>query len=316
MINNYVSVKQVIAKVFADSDIQDGTNRIYDFIEWAGEAIEKIGAQPTLVTKVTGKGDEPLTVLTGYHAKLPNDLYRLNQVMYGKSAEGPWLALHQSTGSFDVFGTSPMYRNLQQDVAANRLAPESALVMLAQSLYKLTYEEAVLLMNEDESVRSQLSFLLDSKSNLTGEKTGSYSEDFVYILKPGYINTKIEKGYLMISYQAIPKDEDGYPLIPNDPGYLEAVYWYIMMKLYYPMWVRKEVSTEVYYDAKKNWSYYCKQAYGNAMMPTLDGMESIKNIWLKLVPDINAHDSAYSGINDRQHVYNKNSYFVNSYVRV
>lgn len=316
MVNNYVSVNQVIAKVFADSGIQDGTNRIYDFIEWAGEAIEKIGAQPTLVTKVTGKGDEPLTILKGHHARLPNDLFRLNQIMYGKSAEGPWIALHQSSGSFDVFGTNPIYRNIKQDVINNKLAPESALVMLAQTLYKLTYEEAALLINEDESIRSQLSFLLDSKTNLTGEKTGSYSDDFVYILKPGFINTKIENGYLMISYQAVPRDADGYPLIPSDQGYLEAVYWYIMMKLYYPMWVRKEIPTEVYYDAKKNWSFYCKQAYGNAMMPSLDGMESLKNAWLKLVPDITAHDTAYSGVTDRQHNYNKNSYFVNSYVRV
>lgn len=316
MINNYVSVKQVIAKVFADSDINDNTNKVYDFIEWAGEAVEKIGAQPTLVTKVTGKGDEPLIILNGYHAKLPNDLFRLNQILYGKTQEGPWIALHQSAGNFDVFGTNPIYRNLASAVQNNKMAPESALIMLAQTLYNLTYEEAALKINTDSGVREQLSFLLDSKTNLTGEKTGSYSEDFVYILKPGYINTKIEKGYLMISYQAIPRDEDGYPLIPNDPGFLEAVYWYIMMKLYYPMWVRKEISSDVYYDAKKNWAYYCKQAYGNAMMPTLDGMESIKNIWLKLVPDITAHDSAYSGIGDRQHVYNKNSYFVNSYVRV
>ena len=46
MIYKLTSVKSVIAKVFTDLDLQEETHRVSDMIEWAGEALEKIGAFP------------------------------------------------------------------------------------------------------------------------------------------------------------------------------------------------------------------------------------------------------------------------------
>ena len=42
MINKLVSSKSVIAKIIADLDLQEEEIKISDFIEWIGEANEKI----------------------------------------------------------------------------------------------------------------------------------------------------------------------------------------------------------------------------------------------------------------------------------
>lgn len=52
MIYKLTSVKRVIAKVFTDLDLKEGDHRITDMIEWASEALLKIGAFPQFTTKV------------------------------------------------------------------------------------------------------------------------------------------------------------------------------------------------------------------------------------------------------------------------
>ena len=129
--------------------------------------------------------------------------------------------------------------------------------------------------------------------------------DLVYSIKPGYINTSVNQGFLKISYDAIPVDEDGYPLIPDNISFVEAVYWYVVMKLKYPDYLSGKMTTDRYHDIRRSWNFYCKQAYGESMMPTVDEMDSIKDSWLRLVPEVNEHDSFYKNVSREQKIYNK-----------
>jgi hypothetical protein len=78
------------------------------------------------------------------------------------------------------------------------------------------------------------------------------------------------------------------------------------MKLYYPQWVSGQVRDAVYYDARRSWSYFCKQAYGQALMPNTDQLEMIKNSWVRLVPEIKEQSSGFSALGQEQRAYNHN----------
>ena len=136
--------------------------------------------------------------------------------------------------------------------------------------------------------------------------TTSFTSDLIYSITPGYITTNQKTGYIMLSYNSIPLDEDGYPLIPNLPSYFEACYWYVVMKLKYPDWLNGTLTSEKYYHMQRSWNFYCKQAYGDSLAPNYDEMESIKNTWLKIYPEVNDHSTFYSTSGERQHIYNKN----------
>lgn len=306
MIYKNTSVKEVIAKVFTDNDIQDGTHRISDMIEWAGEALERIGAFPQFVNKVTGKDDIPLLTISDYQAKLPSDFYKLIQVAYSSSTTGPFYPVRYATGSFD-YGSA--YNSEQSStVDAQTVASTSDIVSLAMSLYNLDYDDALAKINGDQAVRELLSSMLTSSSTGTSaiDSNMDTTTDITYIITSGYIKTNVKDGYLMIAYQAIPTDTDGYPLIPDDASFKDALYWYITMKLLYPEWKGGRVRDAVYYDARRSWNYYSKQAYGNAMMPDQEQMESIKNTWNRLIPVILEHDSGFSTLGERQVIYNNN----------
>jgi len=132
----------------------------------------------------------------------------------------------------------------------------------------------------------------------------SFNYDIVYTVVPGYINTNIREGHIMLSYRTIPLDEDGYPIVPDDAGFIDALYWYITMKLLYPKWVIGTVRENVYMDARSSWNYYSKQAYGNSLMPDGDMLESIKNTWNRLIPELGDNNTFFSTTGQEQIIRN------------
>ena len=305
MIYKLTSVERVISKVFTDLDLKEGDHRISDMVEWAGEALEKIGVFPSFTNKVTGKDGVPLLELLNYSTKLPCDFHNLIQVSYSGSPSGPFFPMRYSTGNFD--NGNP---DITQTTSVSGVANISDIVTLAMSLYNLTYVAALAKINNEPATRSKLVGILNIQGpKITLEDTVgplSTTIDLTYVVTPDYIKTNIESGYIMLAYQAIPTDSKGYPMIPDDQSFVEAIYWYIVMKVYYPQWVAGQIRDAVYYDARRSWNYFCKQAYGGALMPNTDLLESIKNSWLRLVPEIEEHSSGFSTLGQRQVYYNNN----------
>jgi hypothetical protein len=303
MVYNLTSVKRVIAKVFSDFNLQEGDHRISDMIEWSGEALEKIGGFPSLETRVCGKDDIPLLVVSNYQTKLPCDFHTMVQVGYSPSIYGPFYPMRYATGSFDS-GVDVTDSNSPVDITVN-----ANIIMLCMTLYDLSYEAALESINTDPLRRAKLNGILALQNTKIDQKIGgemSYTSDLTYLIKPGYIKTNIANGFIMLAYQAVPTDKEGYPMIPDNVSYIEAIYWYIVTKLLYPQWANGQVRDAVYYDARRSWNFYCKQAYGNALLPNKDQMESIKNVWLRLVPEINEHQNAYVTLGQRQIINDSN----------
>ena len=303
MVYKYVSVKRVIAKVFTDLDLKEGDHRVTDMVEWCGEGLMKIGAFPSLSTRITGKGGKPLLEIVDYQVKLPCDITTMNQVAYSSSENGPFYPMTYSSSSFDA-----QIPNTTVPSIVTETTNEGPVVKLAMSLYNETYVQALERINTNPVIREQLAGLLYNTSPAsTGRDTGSLSNDYTYVVSGNYIKTNLRTGYLMISYQAVPVDNEGYPMIPDNESFEEAIYWYINMKLTYPEWKMGRVRDAVYYDAKSSWNFYRKQAYATALMPNTDQLESIKNAWLRLVPEIDEHSTFFSHLNDKQVIYNKNN---------
>jgi len=303
MVYNFTSVKRVISKVFTDLDLKEGDHRIVDMIEWAGEAVKKIGGFPTLITRVAGKGGFPALVIENYQAKLPSDIVTVNQVAFSTTENGPFIAMTYAAGSFDA---GIPFDKVSTTTSGDVVYPESELVRVAMELYSESYVDATARLNGDAALKDFISGFMGNGAGTPTRDMGSLSNTYTYVITPGYIKTNAKTGYLMISYQAVPVDEDGFPMIPDDESFEEAIYWYINMKLTYPAWKEGRVRDAVYFDTRSSWNFYRKQAYANVLMPNVDQLESIKNAWVRLVPEIDEHSTFFAGLNNRQIIYNQN----------
>lgn len=298
--NRLVSSKAVIAKIIADLDLKEDEIKIADMREYIGEAMEKIGAIQQLEHKV-----EDIPVI-GYQAKLPCDLYRLNQVAFSFENSCGWLPMRKVTNSFGVYTKC-------NKCDPNMIIGDNALIPLVKNLYNLVEDrEALDIINSDPNVKKTLSALVNQYTipSVNGKliigNPASLNGSLQYSTKPGYITVNVPCGWVKISYHAIITDEDSMPMIPDSPSYFEAIFWYVAMKLSYPKYLKGQLTQNIYYDMKNSWNFYRRQAYAEAMLPGPDEIESIKNDWHKLYTEFDDHDTFFATTGDEQIIYNQN----------
>jgi hypothetical protein len=178
----------------------------------------------------------------------------------------------------------------------------------------MTREDAVILLNGDNNYREVLTALINQYTVPTVNgawSLGTFDKPYLslqYNIKPGWVVTNIPYGYLKLSYNAVPTDEDGYPLVPDIASYMEACYWYITMKYHFKAYLQGQVRDRVYYDMRHSWNFYRQQAYAELMLPTIDELESYKNQWNRLIPDMNSHDNFFNDSNEPERLYGINRY--------
>lgn len=306
MINNrMISSASVVAKVIADLDLKEDQIRITDIREWIMEGILKIGAIQQYEHKVA------ILPIECHQVALPCDLYKLGQVAFSFCNGGGWLPMRKATSSFGVFHD----RECSNEPCM--LIPDTTMFPLVKNMFNLnTDREALDKLNEDTNLRQTLSILLNQWTvgtvngkfvpGVVDHRDGTmFSNELQYTTKPGYINTRMPRGFVKISYYAIYTDEDSMPMIPDLESYKEAIYWYVTMKLMYPKKLKGQISQGDYYDIRNSYNFYRKQAYAEAMMPTVDDLTTISNIYNKLYPEINDQDTFFSTSGDEQNIYNQ-----------
>jgi len=223
-IENYISIKQVISKLYRDLNLQD-ESRWEDMVEWSAEALEQIGAYMQYTHKsVTVKAEN-------YRISLPCDFHKV------VALEHKGEHLRYLSGDFDTY-----------------------------------YHQ-----NDSKNLRS--------------------SSTYGYNINSAFINTNFREGDIIFSYLAVPVDSEGFPLVPDNISYKEAIFWYILMKLFLGGFEHKFFS---YDQAEARWHHYCSQARGKANMPNSDMYESIKNQWNRLKPIMNNHTSFNANLSNSE----------------
>lgn len=290
--NKLISSKAVLAKIIADLDLKEDEIRITDVREWIGEAMEKIGAVQQLEHKVAN------IQVVDYQAKLPCDLYRLNQVAFSFENGCGWLPMRKVTNSFGVYKKCG-------ECNPKMLIKDNALIPLVKNIFNVN--------TDDANVKQTLSALVNqytipsNNGRLIIGNPATFNTSLQYSTKPGYITVNVPCGWLKISYHAIITDEDSMPMIPDIPSYFEAIFWYVAMKMSYPKYLKGQLNQNIYYDMRNSWNFYRRQAYAEAMMPTVDELKSIQNTWDRLYPENDEHCTFFEHLGDEQIIYNWNN---------
>jgi hypothetical protein len=142
--------------------------------------------------------------------------------------------------------------------------------------------------------------------------TKQHSTDYDFYCKSGstytvnsnYIFTNFDKGKVMMSYLAIPTDEEGYPLIPADEWWRQAVQYEIAYKIAFKMFVQGTITDKVYQTIEKERDWKVAQAVNKTKTPGIDEMESFKNQWLRLIPKYNNHSSMFRNMQLPEKMFN------------
>lgn len=293
MIYKYTKCEPVIAKIMSDAQLGEYKFRVTDIKEWIFEAIDKIGAPMQYIQRESGVDGCPVFPLHEGQIPIPADLHSLSTVAYSKNERGPWVPVKTNNGSFREKPELPHEHHHPINPGECEYCPHPV------------HDDK--LMPEKINAQCQL-YGINHMRYLDRILSKGELNEPQFFIKPGWIVLNRKKGFVKLSYKAIATDERGYPLIPDSTSYQEAIYWYVMMKLSFPKFLKgtlgspkaPRAGSEIYSYLQHQWNFYRNQAYAEAMMPTESDMRSIKNEWNKLVPDYDSDEVFFKTEGEKQ----------------
>jgi len=298
-IYKHVSSKEIVRKVFRDMK-PNSADFVHDAIEWIGEALEHIGAAPQLCRK------QCVIDIKDHKGCLPGDLYYINQVAVNScvspsvDTQIDTVVAQINTLNSNIVDYSEQLSTTTvtgADLNDTRIASNNQLRDLNVNLEVLTN-----MYFTGGSCLSPLQYgatTFHASIHCDGCVNENVRYKDTYIIDCDHIKTSFATGKVCVSYMAFPTDEECYPMVPDDISYREAMFWYIYKKLLLSGTPGRNPKIGYEY-AEQMWQVYCTQARNAANYPDIDRYESFMNQWVRLVPDINAHNSFFETLNDRE----------------
>ena len=119
-----------------------------------------------------------------------------------------------------------------------------------------------------------------------------------------YIFTSIEKGLLQMSYLAIKVDEDGYPMIPSNRPFLNALEWFIKYKYYTILWEEGRLEDKKLENAKQEYAWAVGQCETDFHRLTLSRAESFFNSFRTLIPRDSEFNNRFMNNGHKEYIKN------------
>lgn len=266
----YISLKAIISDLYGDLALQESDN-LEDFVRWTVDALNLVGHPLQYRRRVTGFGDNANLKITDYKAPLPCNLHKIEQIaVNGYMARYSSNSFHHLLGG-ECCGLDPTEAKFS--TATN--TPVSG------------------------------GFYIDGFGNefVSGYFNSLPSCGITYDVNNDCLTLSVKEGEVCIAYLEFPFDDEGYPLIPDDVSYLEAVKKYITLKMDYRNW-RKDPASQgkrfLYEESKQEWAWYVGQAANKAKSLSVDQMESLKNSLLRTYKSYNHHASGFKYLSAQQ----------------
>jgi len=258
MIYKLTSIKEVISKIGRDLGIGERELPWHDIVEWSAEALKHIGSYYQLQPKKVN------LVVDNYMAKLPCDFFNLIRITRTIKATSK-NQVNIDRLLFEAGITNgDIEKNIPMDVIRDLMYVEYD---------KLTdYADKNKYMHGNERI-------LNGKTN----DTIGYEND--YKIDNGAIRTMFQTGFVTIEYMAFPVDCDGFPMVPDDVSFFDALFWKTVYQLNIRGFEFKSRALNDFMLVRSMWNKYCMQARAQANAPDLDMLEQLKNIWLTLKID-------------------------------
>lgn len=114
--------------------------------------------------------------------------------------------------------------------------------------------------------------------------------------------TSLKTGELIISYKAIPVDEDGLPLLIDNPVFLKALESYIKREVFTILFDMGKISPAVLQNTQQQYAWLAGQLQSEFTIPSVSEMESISRMWNTLIQRTGEFDNGFSSFGNKEHI--------------
>lgn len=112
-------------------------------------------------------------------------------------------------------------------------------------------------------------------------------DNHTYKVQGSIIFTSLKDGIIHIAYKAIPVDDNGFPLLIDNPLYIETLELYIKCKVFDILFDQGKIPMNVVQHVGQQYAFNAGQLQSAFTIPDYAEMESIKNQWCGLLQNNN-----------------------------
>jgi hypothetical protein len=134
------------------------------------------------------------------------------------------------------------------------------------------------------------------------EDKESRYDDETFKTQGTVIFTSFKDGDILIAYSAIPVDDDGYPLLIDNPVFLEAFRLYIKKEVFQILFDTNKISAQVLQSAQQQYCWLAGQLHSEFTIPSYSEMESLKNSWCTLVQRVTEFRSGFKYLGSEEFI--------------
>lgn len=297
MNSKFVSFASIVERVYRSTE--------YEVIPWQDIAedildiLRLVGVRQSYIDKTTnGQGNNPSPIIVqNFIGELPMDLAKpgpcraigldsdSNIIGFVPMTEDPYLFYQSPTLQEENTSYSSSY--------ASNIVEESLELKMDQAQEEIDDND---LTGAAETLEGILNDIEATKLRTQGTSSSTLGFNPKYKLNNGFIYTNFKNGFVEMSYRALPIDDYGMPMVPDNERYIKAVEWYLIYRLDHKRWrtTRNSMDKEIMRDSEQQYLWYVGGAKTKALTPSMDMMEAIKNMILRSIPKINAHKSGFA----------------------
>lgn len=127
--------------------------------------------------------------------------------------------------------------------------------------------------------------------HMSENKQDSY--DLTYKVQGNVIFTSMKDGTIEIAYRALAVDSEGYPMIPDNSSYIDALELYIKKKCFNVLFDTGKISSQVYNQVCQDYAWAVGQAQSDLVRLSIDEMQSLTNSLNTIVQRVNEHSRGF-----------------------
>ncbi len=261
------------------------------YINTIGNGLELIGTYDQLVMK------EAIVTIENYRGEMPCDYYALHELSSYSPNQDNTNGIYSTVLNQDF----TVYRTRISELR-NLIDTETNTQLIVQYSKELADLEVALIesqgskfdnshyLNRDQNI-------LFNNDHLVGDisRNSHYQTDFK--LEHNLITVGYKDGFVKVIYLAIPTDDEGYPKVPDNSSFREALAWFVAYHLSLGGKLpNKQLDSE---SCFRKWQFYCRQARGEGYSPDINSMQRMVNNHNKMIKDNNLYYQRFRDLGKR-----------------
>lgn len=127
-------------------------------------------------------------------------------------------------------------------------------------------------------------------------------QEFTFKTQGRVIYTSFKSGDIIVSYKSVPIDEDGFPLLIDNPVFMRTLELYIKMEEFTTLFDMGKISPAVLQNTQQQYAWSAGQLQSEFTIPSQSEMESISRIWNTLIQRTSEFDNGFSSLGNKEYI--------------